>query len=402
MNKLKILEERMKENIGFRILWTLPAVAGILFIGYIAVIFSSLLGGLLFYTPLIAALFIGLALYTAMSIIGLPQRRIRNRLLLGFLVLCALTTAGYEIRQAYHNSFAEVDEPEIDLGGYAPFAENTLAVRLDAPASYRIRDHLPKLDGATALYPLYSAFVQAVYPEGTYNPYDFEMAESPVICTTTPDAYNNLLYGKADIIFAAGPSEQQINQFKSKGLELKLTPIGREAFVFFVNKRNPVSSLTSSQIKDIYSGAVTNWEEVGGKDETIRAFQRPEGSGSQTMLQKVMKGTELMKPPTEDIADAMSGIISRTANYKNYKNAIGYSFLFYASEMNRSGEIKLLDIDGIHPDKASIRSGEYPFAAEFYAVTAGSGNPHIEAFIQWMQSDEGQQLVEKTGFTSLR
>lgn len=392
----------MKENIGFRILWTLPAVAGILFIGWIAVIFSSLLGGLLFYTPLIAALFIGLALYTAMSIIGLPRSRIRNRLFLGFLVLCALTTAGYEIRQAYHNSFAEVDEPEIDLGGYAPFAKNSLAVRLDAPASYRISGQLPKLDGATALYPLYSAFVQAVYPEGTYNPYDFEMAESPVICTTTPDAYNNLLYGKADIIFAAGPSEQQIKQFKSKGLELKLTPIGREAFVFFVNKRNPVSSLTSSQIKDIYSGAVTNWEEVGGKDETIRAFQRPEGSGSQTMLQKVMQGTKLMKPPTKDITSAMSGIISRTANYKNYKNAIGYSFLFYASEMNRSGEIKLLDIDGIKPDKASIRSGEYPFAAEFYAVTAGSDNPHIEAFIQWMQSDEGQLLVEKTGFTSLR
>lgn len=70
--------------------------------------------------------------------------------------------------------------------------------------------------------------------------------------------------------------------------------------------------------------------------------------------------------------------------------------------MNRNGEIALLTIDGIQPDKESIRSGQYPLATEFYAVTAGSDNPNIQPFLDWIQSSQGQKLVEKTGYTSLK
>ncbi|MNL84308.1 hypothetical protein D3C87_2122410 [compost metagenome] len=70
--------------------------------------------------------------------------------------------------------------------------------------------------------------------------------------------------------------------------------------------------------------------------------------------------------------------------------------------MNQSGEIALLAIDGVKPDKESIRSGQYPLATEFYAVTAGSNNPNIQPFLDWMQSAQGQELVEKTGYTSLK
>lgn len=145
---------------------------------------------------------------------------------------------------------------------------------------------MPRLDGATALYPLYSAFVQAVYPQDTYNSSIELTGNDLVLCTSTSEAYKRLIAGNADIIFAAAPSLAQTKQAKLAGRELKLTPIGREAFVFFVNKRNPVDSLTIEQIKDIYSGTVTNWSEVGGKKASIRAFQRAENSGSQTKLQK--------------------------------------------------------------------------------------------------------------------
>lgn len=153
------------------------------------------------------------------------------------------------------------------------------------------------------------------------------------------------------ILFCSSPSLSQQKSAKAVGKELVLTPIGREAFVFFVHKRNKVDGLTTQQIKDIYSGKLTNWKQVGGKRDSIRAFQREENSGSQTMLEKIMEGTPLMAAPQKDVMDVMSGIISQTASYRNYKNALGFSFLFYASEMNSNNEIKLLAVDGVEPGR---------------------------------------------------
>lgn len=192
-----------------------------------------------------------------------------------------------------------------------------------------------------------------------------------------------------------------MEEAKSKGIELKLTPIGREAFVFFVNSKNTVTGLTTEQIQKIYSGEIKSWKEVGGKSESIRAFQRPENSGSQTMLQKLMEGKNLMTPPKEDVAASMGRIIEQAANYRNYKNAIGYSFLFFATEMVKNNQIRLLKVDGTYPERNTIKDKKYPLSDEFYAVTAGSKNPNVERLIKWILSPQGQSIVEKTGYTPL-
>lgn len=390
----------MKEAFWTKLLFSIFAVGGIALVGFVVYVFSALIGGLIFYTPLVAIFSIIMAIYVVLLIFNVLSGRLRLIVFLSIIGLTVVTIAGYEIKKAYDNSFTEISEPEVNLTQYAPFAERSKAAVLEEPSTYHIENELPLLDGATALYPLYSAFAQAVYPSGNYNPYNSQ--ESKVICSTTPDAYNNLFAGETDIIFVAAPSLAQQKQAQQKGVELKLTPIGREAFVFFVNKRNLVTGLTSAQIKDIYAGKITNWKKVGGKNNRIRAFQRPEDSGSQTMLEKFMGDTPLMTPPKKDVADVMSGIIQQTSSYRNYKNALGYSFLFYASEMNQGGEIALLDIDGVKPNKENIRNGQYPLASEFYAVTAGSNNPNIQSFLDWIVSPQGQELVEKTGYTSLR
>jgi phosphate transport system substrate-binding protein len=168
-----------------------------------------------------------------------------------------------------------------------------------------------------------------------------------------------------------------------------------------VNGKNRITGLTTSQIKDIYSGKITNWKDTGGKNQSIKAFQRPEGSGSQTMLLKVMGEVAPMPALKQDVAGGMGDIISQTADYKNFSNAIGYSFLFYATKMVKNDQIRLLRIDGVTPSRDAIRDGTYPLAAEFYAITAGSVNPNVETFINWILSPQGQTLVEKTGYTPL-
>lgn len=300
------------------------------------------------------------------------------------------------IQHAYKNSIPTMSS-EVDVFEYAPFSEHAHVVALEEPATLQLSDNLPKMDGATALYPLYSAFVQATYPEKEYNPFDSE-----VMVNTTPDAYSNLFAGEVDMIFVAAPSESQLNIAQQKGLELNMTPIGREAFVFFVNQKNTVKGLTMANIKDIYSGKVTNWKEVGGTKDSIRAFQRPVDSGSQTALEKLMGDTPIMEAPTENIAGGMGGIINEVSQYRNYKNAIGYTFRFYSTEMVGNNQIKLLDIDGVTPTKETIRSGEYPITSEFYIVTtAQTENENVHQFIDWIQSKQGQQLVEKVGYVPI-
>lgn len=385
----------MREWIG-KIFFCLVTIIIIAAFGFVATFISVLSGGQTFYMPLVIAITAALILYIIMLFFAPGKIRIANRSLLGFFVVCTLATAAYEANQAYHNSIPTVSEQDFDLSAYKPFQENTKAVTLDQPATLKLESPLPRLDGATALYPLYSAFAQAVYPKKDYDLYDSEVS-----VTTTPKAYTNLINGSADLIFVAGPSTQQLAIAKENGVELTLTPIGREAFVFFVHADNPVKGLTTEQIQGIYSGAITNWQEVGGKNEPIRAFQRPENSGSQTMLQKVMGNHKLMKPPNEDRISGMGGIIEKTSDYKNYPNAIGYSFRFFSTEMVQNGNIRLLEVDGVMPSKETIANKTYPLAAEFYAITAGSQNPNVPKLIEWILSPQGQSLVEKTGYTPL-
>ncbi|MCM0649116.1 substrate-binding domain-containing protein [Clostridium swellfunianum] len=370
---------------------------GVLFVvgGFCAlfVVFSS---GKVLYGYVVMAAFVGLFIYTIMMLYGFINKKRLNYGLGIFMLICILTASGYKISEVVEKNIPTVNDEIVDLNNYKPFKDDTKAVSLSEASTLKLKDNLPRLDGATALYPLYSAFARAVYPEGDYEVYD-----GKVMCSTTDSAYRNLIEGNADIIFAARPSNEQLEAAKAKGIELKLTPIGREAFVFFVNSKNKVEGLTKEQVQGIYSGQITNWKEVGGKNEDIRAFQRPRNSGSQTMLEKFMERKKLMTPPSEDIVSMMGGIIKKTSDYKNYKNSIGYSFLYYATEMVKNNQIRLIKIDGVYPSRETIRNGQYPLSAEFYAVTAGSTNPNVQPFINWILGNQGEYLIEKTGYTSM-
>ncbi len=370
--------------------------AFLVFLGFIAAVYTSLMGEVKFYTPFVIIVTIAVIIFSIMRIFKLGYPRTLKISVISFTSLCIIAVAGYEINQAYHNSFETFNKSEVDLFEYAPFSENSKVVSLPESATLTIENQLPVLDGATALYPVYSAFVEATYPEKQYDFY-----KSEVMCSKTNQAYLNLINGDADIIFAAGPSKRQKELAKKRGVELKLTPIGREAFVFFVNSRNSVEGLTIEQIQDIYSGEVTNWSEVGGKNASIRAFQRPGDSGSQTALENLMEGKQLVTPPKEDVVAGMGGIIEQTAQYRNYNNALGYSFRYFSTEMIENGEISHLEINGVPPSVETIRTGQYPLAAEFYAITAGSDNPNIDAFIEWILSPQGQYIIEKTGYVGL-
>ncbi|WP_067843788.1 PstS family phosphate ABC transporter substrate-binding protein [Amphibacillus sediminis] len=366
------------------------------FISFVVIIASLIYGVYPFYIPFIIGTAIALFLFIInrfFTILNTKLTRLLERIGLVIWFILLVGMFGYN---QYLDRLPTLETQEPDMSLYQPFDNDGRVASLDQNASFQLTDNLPRLDGATALYPLYAAFAQAVYPEGHYD-----MDESAITLSTTPNAYDKLISGQADIIFVAGPSERQLVDAEQQGVTLNLTPIGKEAFVFFVHHKNPVDSLTVEQIQAIYNGEITSWSELGGEKSSIRAFQRPKDSGSQTALENLMGEKKLIEAPTEDQVDGMGGIISETASYRNYRRAIGYSFRYFAMDLVENDSVKFLKINGVYPSKETIANGQYPLSSYFYAVTTDQDNPIINEFLDWILSEEGQLLIEKTGYVPL-
>jgi phosphate transport system substrate-binding protein len=349
-----------------------------------------------------------------------------------------------EINEYNAKRFFDYDENKSRLYKYT-----TRIANLSGESTLKFQDNFPRLDGATALYPVYSAFVHAVYPAAPvqvfetgnivyfwrympifinnavgelhhayltdneryatrgYKGEQIPFEQSLAMCSKTAKAYQRLLAGEADIIFCYSPSAQEEAAAEALGLRYKLTPLGQDAFVFIVNANNPVDGITVEQIRDIYSGKTDNWKDITGRDGTIIAYQRPANSGSQTALESIMGSVPIKKPlrDTEEIRAGMRDLYdSIVSDYYNYRNAIGYSFLFYVKEMTALRELgdggaKVLAINGVKPDAASIQSGAYPFCRTIYAVTIeGRESENTKRLLDWATGPQGQELVQKTGY----
>ncbi|MBO5275231.1 MAG: substrate-binding domain-containing protein [Clostridia bacterium] len=294
------------------------------------------------------------------------------------------------------NNFSGTSQAKmVDVGAYLPHEEGSKLARVDS--SLKLEDDLPVLDGAAALLPVYAAIVDAVYPVGsvTYEGGEFSddnyygenfAPDSKLQYRNTVRGYRAVVDGDADIFFCAAPSEEQRQYAKDRGVELIYVPIGLEAFVFFVNENNPVETLSSEQIRGIYAGEYTNWEQVGGSDRVINPVTRLEGSGSQSAMEAFMGAREIaMKSPFAIIG-----------------GSIGFSFRYYMEGIVNNEAVKLLSVDGVSPTIEHIADRSYPIVAEFYAAyRADNDNENILRLIDWILSEEGQALIEASGYVKI-
>ncbi|WP_211746977.1 substrate-binding domain-containing protein [Paenibacillus sp. Marseille-Q4541] len=272
-----------------------------------------------------------------------------------------------------------------------------LTVVIPDRALYSSSDY-PRVDGATAAIP----FAKKLNSEMTGA--NRIKVTKDTRFSTTHYAYKGLIEGKTDLIFVAGPSDEELTLSKKRGVELEFYPIGRDGFVFLVNEKNPINELTTEQIQDIYGGFATNWAEVGGDDQPIVALQREMNSGSQTYMEKgVMVDAVLTVPSKDHKIGVMGGLIDRINDYRNEESSIGYSFYYYASEMHKRENIKFLMIDGITPSKDTIRSGLYPYTTDLYAVIRSdlSEDHSAREIIDWLDTEPGKRLVEESGFIAV-
>ena len=149
---------------------------------------------------------------------------------------------------------------------------------------------------------------------------------------------------------------------------------------------------------------ITNWKEVGGDNKAIVAYQRQPNSGSQTgMLDLVIGPDKIMEAPTELILAEMGALVDAVAVYNNAEDAIGYSYYYYVTDMWKNDNVKLMAVDGVYPDNETISDGSYPIQTAYYAVLRKEepSDNNARKLLQWILSDEGQQVAEEAGYVKL-
>jgi len=294
------------------------------------------------------------------------------------------------------NNFSGTSQAKmVDVSRYLPHETDSDLVRIDS--SLKLTEDLPVLDGAAALVPVYAAIVDNVYPEGsvTYeggafsddNYYGENFApDSAMQYKNTVRGYEAIVDGTTDILFCAAPSAAQKEYAAQKGVELVYVPVGLEAFVFFVNEKNPVDNLTAEQVRGIYAGEYTNWAQLGGANRIINPVSRLSGSGSQSAMDAFM-------------GDRKTAVKSPLAILGG---SIGFSFRYYMDGIVADDGVKMLRLNGVYPSAENIQNGDYPVIAQFYAIyRKDNDNQNIPLLIDWLLSDEGQQIIEGSGYVRL-
>lgn len=253
-----------------------------------------------------------------------------------------------------------------------------------------------KVDASTATQPLMNAYIK-------YFTSDDYLEQVKGDYTKTHQAYVKLIENKADLIIVTEPSAEELSLAKQKGVELEVTKVVNEGFIFFANSKNPVDNLKLEEVIDIYFGKTNYWNEVGGNKSKIIPYQRPVNSGSQTgMLSLVMKDVPLRKPSTIEIIASMGGIIDAVANYDNNINGLGYSYYYYANIMYRTPNIKFLGINGVKPTYETIENEEYPLMTAYYIVTRKDASDKTLEFKDALLGNEGIKVAREAGYVPIK
>lgn len=212
-----------------------------------------------------------------------------------------------------------------------------------------------------------------------------------------------LLNGTTDICAASrSMEEKELKQAAEKHIKPKEFVVARDGIAIVVNPANPLNEVTMDQLKKMYTGTYTNWNEVGGLDEPIVLLSRENSSGTYVFFQEHVLARKDYAPSAR-LMPATSAIIQETAAGKG---AIGYVGLGYAAEAK--GKIKVLNVrkdadsPAVEPTIETVVSGEYPVSRALFLYTNGEPAGTARAFLDFALSPEGQKAVEEMGYVPVK
>jgi len=186
----------------------------------------------------------------------------------------------------------------------------------------------------------------------------------------------------------------EVSAAQAKGVTMNPIIVAYDGIAIIVNANSPVKNLTKRQVEQIFAGDITDWSAVGGPAGKISIYTRNTSSGTYSDF----KDLAMKKRDYASSSQKMAGNEQITSEVGKNPNGIGYVGLAY---INDAG-IKVVSIEGLVPDKASVLSKKYPYARPTFYYTNGEPTGEAAKFIEFTLSDEGQKICEKIGFVSIR
>ena len=215
----------------------------------------------------------------------------------------------------------------------------------------------------------------------------------------------SLINGTVDIANASRKmKDDEIDQAQSNGIDPVEFTVAIDALAVVIHPDNPVDKLTIGQLADIYTGRITNWQDVGGNNAPIILLSRETNSGTHVyFLEEVVRegdkeNEDIFAPQTL----LMPSSVGITSEIQRNVNAIGYDGLGYVTEHEKMIAVaKNDDSPYVLPSVESGADGSYPISRGLYMYTAGEPNDVIADYLAWVMGPEGQQIVSDLGFVPL-
>ena len=187
--------------------------------------------------------------------------------------------------------------------------------------------------------------------------------------------------------------DSELDKAVTNGKSLKANVIAMDGICVIVHPSNGIKGLTRKAVRDIYTGAISNWKQLGGPDEKIVVVSRDSSSGTyEAFGTLVLEGAKVRPDALMQASNqAVASTVSRT------EGAIAYVGLGYVTDA-----VKALDMDGVKASKETVLSNQYPVGRPLFMYTNGAPKGLVKQFIDYILSAEGQKLVEEEGFVPLK
>ena len=242
-----------------------------------------------------------------------------------------------------------------------------------------------QIEGSTTVGPIADAFAEAFKS-------NYPNLEITVKKTGSGDGAAALLDGRCDIaIMSRFMKDKEFAQAVENGVYPVAHVVSMDGVCVVVHPSNPVTQLSTAQIRDIYMGKITNWKEVGGTDLPIIAISRDTSSGTYETFHGLVMNKEKMGSSVEYVNSNSQA----HARVKSTVGAIGYVGIGFLDE-----NVKALKVDGILPSRQTIASGQYPIARPLFMFT--NGYPKLGSmifkFCTFYLTETGQEIIEAKGF----
>lgn len=220
--------------------------------------------------------------------------------------------------------------------------------------------------------------------------------------SNTHQSYVNLIDDRVELVIAARSISRDEKVYADQqGVSLIDKPIAKDALTFMVNPSNPVNNISINQLQGIYTGDITNWQEVGGKDEKITPYVRNRNSGSQEKFETlVMDGLTIADFPELQVGNLM---MSPYYQLDADKTGIAYSPFYYYSVIVDNASTKAIGINGVEMTKENIRNNTYPYTTEVHATVRSDIDKKSPAYrlFEFLTTPEGQNVVKESGYVPL-